>query len=60
MAAGPFDGFPILFTYLWQVVEEWEGGDDGQEELPDAEFLEGVDDYKEPLQRHRPEEKQYH
>ena len=45
--------FPLqLLTYLWQVVEEREGGDDGKEELLHAEFLKRVHDYKEPLQCH--------
>ena len=43
---------PQLLTYLWQVVEEREGGDDGKEELLHAEFLERVHDYKEPLKCH--------
>ena len=45
---------------LWQVVEDGDDDDDGQEEPPDAEVVEGVDDHKETLQGHGPEEQTIH
>ena len=50
----------LAVSHLWQVVEDGDDDDDGQEEPPDAEVVERVDDDKETLQGHRPEEQTVH